>query len=191
MYLAMKYNLVPIGTMAHEFIMAGQALEGVTLASSQKFMLQAWVDEYRGDLGTALSDTLGTAKFLKDFDMYFAKLYDGVRHDSGDPVAWGEKMIKHYEDLRIDPKTKQLVFSDGLDFKKAAMLYEHFKDRAKVSFGIGTNLTNDFPDVAPLNIVMKIVEANNRPVAKISDNPGKTMCENEDFIRYLRQVSEE
>jgi len=189
MYLAMKYNLVPIGTMAHEFIMAGQALEGVTLASSQKFMLQAWVDEYRGDLGTALSDTLGTAKFLKDFDMYFAKLYDGVRHDSGDPVAWGEKMIKHYEDLRIDPKTKQLVFSDGLDFKKAAMLYEHFKDRAKVSFGIGTNLTNDFPDVAPLNIVMKIVEANNRPVAKVSDSVGKIMCEDESFIAYLRKVA--
>lgn len=191
MYLAMKYNLTPIGTMAHEFIMAGQALEGVTLASSQKFMLQAWVDEYRGDLGTALSDTLGTEKFLKDFDLYFAKLYDGVRHDSGDPIAWGEKMIEHYEALRIDPRNKQLVFSDGLDFDKAAMLNTHFKDRAKVSFGIGTNLTNDFDNVVPLNIVMKIVEANDRPVAKISDNPGKTMCEDEGFIKYLRQVSEQ
>jgi len=191
MHLAMKYDLVPIGTMAHEYICVGQALEGVTLASSQKYMLQAWVDEYRGDLGTALSDTLGTDKFLKDFDLYFAKLYDGVRHDSGDPIAWGEKMIEHYESLRIDPKTKQLVFSDGLDFEKAAMLNEHFKGRAKVSFGIGTNLTNDFERVVPLNIVMKIVEANDRPVAKISDNPSKSMCENADFINYLKQVSKQ
>jgi nicotinate phosphoribosyltransferase len=152
-------------------------------------MLQAWVDEYRGDLGTALSDTLGTDKFLEDFDLYFAKLYDGVRHDSGDPIAWGERMIKHYETLRIDPKNKQLVFSDSLDFEKAAMLNNHFKDRAKVSFGIGTNLTNDFEEIIPLNIVMKVVAANNRPVAKISDNPGKTMCEDQGFLTYLHQVT--
>jgi len=190
MYLAMHENLTPIGTMAHEYICVGQSLDSVTLASSQTYMLQAWVDEYRGDLGTALSDTLGTDKFLKDFDLYFAKLYDGVRHDSGDPITWGEKMINHYEALRIDPRTKQFVFSDGLDFEKAARIHKHFKDRAKVSFGIGTNLTNDFEGVTPLNIVMKIVEANNRPVAKISDNPGKTMCEDEGFIKYLRQVSE-
>jgi nicotinate phosphoribosyltransferase len=189
MYLAKKYNLTPIGTMAHEYICVGQALEGVTLASSQKYMLQAWVDEYRGDLGTALSDTLGTDKFLEDFDLYFAKLYDGVRHDSGDPIAWGERMIKHYETLRIDPKNKQLVFSDSLDFEKAAMLNNHFKDRAKVSFGIGTNLTNDFEEIIPLNIVMKVVAANNRPVAKISDNPGKTMCEDQGFLTYLHQVT--
>jgi len=191
MYLAMKYNLTPIGTMAHEYICVGQALEGVTLASSQKYMLQAWVDEYRGDLGTALSDTLGTEKFLKDFDMYFAKLYDGVRHDSGDPIEWGETIIKHYESLRIDPKTKSLCWSDGLDFPKAAEIYEHFKDRTRCSFGIGTNLTNDFEGVTPLNIVMKIVEANGRPVAKISNNPGKTMCEDQKFISYLRRVSEQ
>lgn len=190
MYLAKKYNLTPIGTMAHEFIMAGQALEGVTLASSQKFMLQAWVDEYRGDLGTALSDTLGFKKFLKDFDLYFAKLYDGVRHDSGDPFEWAEKMIAHYESYKIDPRTKQLVFSDGLDFEKATKLWQAFSGRAKISFGIGTNLTNDFPGVTPLNIVMKIVEANDRPVAKISDSVGKTMCENQDFINYLTSVIE-
>jgi nicotinate phosphoribosyltransferase len=188
MYLAKKYNLTPIGTMAHEYICVGQALEGVTLASSQKYMLQAWVDEYRGDLGTALSDTLGTDKFLEDFDLYFAKLYDGVRHDSGDPIAWGERMIKHYEALRIDPKNKQLVFSDSLDFEKAAMLNNHFKDRAKVSFGIGTNLTNDFTDVKPLNIVMKVVTACGKPVAKISDSAGKTMCEDEAFLSYLKKV---
>jgi nicotinate phosphoribosyltransferase len=151
-------------------------------------MLQAWVDEYRGDLGTALSDTLGTDKFLEDFDLYFAKLYDGVRHDSGDPIAWGERMIKHYEALRIDPKNKQLVFSDSLDFEKAAMLNNHFKDRAKVSFGIGTNLTNDFTDVKPLNIVMKVVTACGKPVAKISDSAGKTMCEDEAFLSYLKKV---
>ena len=188
MLLAMKYNLTPIGTMAHEFIMAGQALEGVTLASSQKYMLQAWVDEYRGDLGTALSDTLGTDKFLRDFDLYFSKLYDGVRHDSGDPFEWAERIIEHYNSLKIDAHTKQLVFSDGLDFNKAAELNRTFRSRARVSFGIGTNLTNDFPGVKPLNIVMKIIEANDRPVAKISDNPGKTMCEDSGFIAYLRQV---
>jgi nicotinate phosphoribosyltransferase len=185
---AMKYDLVPIGTMAHEYICAGQGLEGVTLASSQKYMLQAWVDEYRGDLGTALSDTLGLDKFLKDFDLYFSKLYDGVRHDSGDPSEWGWKMIAHYEKMKIDPRTKQFVWSDGLTFEKAAQLYDIFKDKAKCSFGIGTNLTNDFPGIKPLNIVMKVVEANGRPVTKLSDSPGKTMCENQQFMDYLRSV---
>ena len=190
MMLARKYNLTPIGTMAHEYIMCGQALEGVTLASSQKYMLQAWVDEFRGDLGTALSDTLGLEKFLKDFDLYFAKLYDGVRQDSGDPFIWGEKMITHYELMKIDPKTKALVFSDALDFEKAAQLNNVFKDRAKVSFGIGTNLTNDFAGITPLNIVMKLVEANNRPVAKISDTPEKGMCEDVAFLDYLKKVTQ-
>lgn len=189
MYLAKKYGLVPIGTMAHEWIMAGQALEGVTLAGSQRHMLQAWVNEYRGDLGIALSDTLGTDKFLRDFDMYFAKLYDGVRHDSGDPFAWGHKMIKHYESMKIDPRTKSFVWSDGLDFEKASKLNATFGGSAKCSFGIGTNLTNDFPGVTPLNIVIKLVDVNNRPVAKISDTPSKGMCEDLEFLDYLKKVS--
>lgn len=187
-YLAMKYKLSPIGTMAHELICAGQGCDDITLANSQKYMLQKWVDEYRGDLGIALSDTLGIDKFLKDFDKYFANLYEGVRHDSGDPFEWGEKMIKHYEKFKIDSKTKTLVFSDGLTFPKAAEIQKAFGDRAKVVFGIGTNLTNDFEGIKPLNIVIKMTECNKRSVAKISDTPGKTMCEDQKFIEYLRSV---
>ena len=187
-YFAKRYGKTPIGTMAHEFIQAGQAVNEVTLAHSQRYMLQKWVDEYRGDLGIALSDTLGLDKFLIDFDLYFAKLYDGVRHDSGDPVEWAERMIAHYESLRIDPRTKSFVFSDALDFETATMLWRTFSGRTNVAFGIGTNLTNDFPGVRSLNIVMKLAECNGKPVAKISDNPGKTMCDNDGFLSYLRDV---
>lgn len=189
-YFAMKYNITPIGTQAHEFICLGQAIEGVTLASSQKHQLQVWANEYRGDLGYALSDTLGFDKFLRDFDRYFAQLFSGMRHDSGDPFDWAEKAIAHYNKLNIDPKTKQLIFSDGLDFPLAHRLNDAFKDRALVSFGIGTNLTNDV-GVTPLQIVMKLVEANGRPVAKISDNPSKGMCEDEAFLSYLKKVVKE
>lgn len=187
-YFAKKYDIKPIGTMAHEFIMVGQGLENVTLRNSQKAMLQAWVDEYRGDLGIALTDTIGIDAFLRDFDLYFAKLYDGLRHDSGDPYDWADKVIKHYEKLGIDPCTKKLVFSDGLDFNMAASLFITFRDSAQISFGIGTNLTNDFKDVIPLQIVMKIVECNGKPVAKISDSPGKSMCHDGYYLDYLKSV---
>lgn len=187
-YFAKKYNLKPVGTMAHEYIMVGQGREDVPLKNSQKAMLQSWIDEYRGDLGIALSDTLGIDAFLRDFDLYFAKLYDGLRHDSGDPIGWGKKVIKHYEKLGIDPRTKKLVFSDGLTFEKADYLYRVFKKEAQISFGIGTNLTNDFEDVTPLQIVMKITECNGRPVAKISDSPGKGMCKDPHFLTYLKEV---
>lgn len=187
-HFAHRFNLTPIGTMAHEFIQAGQACDGVTLANSQKFMLQKWVDIYRGDLGIALTDTLGFDKFLKDFDLYFAKLYDGVRHDSGDPFEWAHKMIQYYEDLHIDPKTKTLVFSDGLNFNKATLLWRLFSPKAQIAFGIGTDLTNDFEGVVPLQIVVKLVECNGKPVAKLSDNPAKTMCQDQNFLTYLRSV---
>lgn len=186
--LAMELGLKPIGTMAHEYIQAGQACGECTLALSQAYMLQKWVEEYRGDLGIALSDTLGFDKFLRDFDPYFAKLYDGARHDSGDPFEWGERMIAHYEGFRIDPRGKSLVFSDGLDFPRAAELWRRFRDRASPSFGIGTNLTNDLPGATPLQIVVKLVECNGRPVAKISDNPAKTMCKDEEYLAYLRRA---
>jgi len=185
--MAREFNLRPIGTMAHEFLQVGQALD-VPLVDSQKRMLQSWVDEYRGDLGIALTDVIGIDAFLKDFDLYFAKLYDGLRHDSGDPYVWARKVISHYESLGIDPKTKTLVFSDGLNFGKAADLYHEFKSQISTSFGIGTNLTNDFYGVEPLQIVMKIIECNGRPVAKISDSPGKGMCRDEQFVAYLRKV---
>ncbi|MHA2280144.1 MAG: nicotinate phosphoribosyltransferase [Promethearchaeota archaeon] len=186
-FFAKEYGLTPIGTMAHEFLQVGQALD-VPLVDSQKRMLQSWVDEYRGDLGIALTDVIGIDAFLKDFDLYFAKLYDGLRHDSGEPKMWAEKVIKHYKSLGIDPKTKTLVFSDGLDFIKAANLYNQYHNHANISFGIGTNLTNDLGGLTPLQIVMKITECNGRPVAKISDSPGKGMCKDEEYVRYLRKV---
>jgi nicotinate phosphoribosyltransferase len=184
--LARDLGLVPIGTMAHEYLQTYQAL-GVRLRDFQKLALEEWVQEYRGDLGIALTDTVGMDAFLADFDLYFAKLFDGLRHDSGDPYAWGEKALAHYQRLRIDANTKRFVFSDGLDVDSALALYHHFGDRVQLGFGIGTQLTNGM-GLEPLNIVMKIVHANGQPVAKLSDSPGKTMCDDETFLAYLRQV---
>ncbi len=187
-YLAKKLGMTPIGTMAHEFMQAFQALD-VRLRDSQKAALEAWVHEYRGDLGIALTDVVGMDAFLRDFDLYFAKLFDGLRHDSGDPYVWGDKAIAHYKKLKINPKTKILTFSDGLDLDKAWELHQYFKDRIKTSFGIGTNLTNDM-GITPINIVLKLVECNGQPVAKLSDSPGKTMINNDTYLAYLRQVFE-
>jgi nicotinate phosphoribosyltransferase len=185
-YLARKYDLIAIGTMAHEYVQTFQAV-GVQLRQFQRAALENWVQEYRGDLGIALTDTVGMDAFLNDFDLYFAKLFEGLRHDSGDPVEWGEKALEHYRDLRIDARTKRLVFSDGLDLRKALALYAHFADRVLCGFGIGTNLTND-AGVPALNIVMKLVSCNGQPVAKLSDSPGKTLCSDQTFLAYLRQV---
>jgi len=183
--LSMKYGLTAIGTMAHEYLQTFQAV-GVQLKHFQKAALENWVQEYRGDLGIALTDVVGMDAFIADFDLYFAKLFDGLRHDSGDPIEWGEKALKHYEALRIDPRTKRLVFSDGLDLPQALKLYAHFADRVPCGFGIGTNLTNDV-GLTPLNIVMKLIRCNGQPVAKLSDSPGKTLCTDETFLAYLRQ----
>ncbi|MGR6843127.1 nicotinate phosphoribosyltransferase [Acinetobacter baumannii] len=184
--LAKELNITPIGTMAHEFLQAFQALD-VRLRDFQKAALETWVQEYRGDLGIALTDVVGMDAFLRDFDLYFAKLFDGLRHDSGDPYEWGDKAYTHYRKLKIDTKTKMLTFSDGLNLPKAWELHQYFKDRFQVSFGIGTNLTNDMGQT-PLNIVLKLVECNGQSVAKISDSPGKTMTDNDTFLAYLRQV---
>lgn len=184
--LARDLNLVPIGTMAHEYLQTYQAL-GVRLRDFQVAALEDWVQEYRGDLGIALTDTVGMDAFLADFDMYFAKLFDGLRHDSGDPFEWGEKAIAHYEKLRIAPQSKRLVFSDGLDLDTALALYHRFADRIQCGFGIGTRLTNDM-GLITINIVMKLTHANGQPVAKISDSPGKTLCNDETYLAYLRQV---
>lgn len=186
--LAKELNITPIGTMAHEFLQAFQALD-VRLRDFQKAALETWVQEYRGDLGIALTDVVGMDAFLRDFDLYFAKLFDGLRHDSGDPYEWGDKAYAHYRKLKIDTKTEMLTFSDGLNLPKAWELHQYFKDRFQVSFGIGTNLTNDMGQ-KPLNIVLKLVECNGQSVAKISDSPGKTMTDNDTFLAYLRQVFE-
>ena len=184
--LAKELGLVPIGTMAHEYLQTYQA-QGVRLRDFQKAALEDWVQEYRGDLGVALTDVVGMDAFLADFDLYFAKLFDGLRHDSGDPVVWGEKALAHYAKLRIDAHTKRLVFSDGLDIDAAIRLYRHFGSRTQLGFGIGTHLTNDV-GLTPLNIVMKLTACNGQSVAKLSDSPGKTLCEDETFLAYLRQV---
>ncbi len=187
-HLAMKHGLTAIGTMAHEYLQACQAL-GPRLRDSQKFAFQTWADEYRGDLGIALSDVAGMKAFIRDFDLYFCKLFDGARHDSGDPFAWGDTLIAHYNDMRIDPRSKTLVFSDGLTIQKAIDLCAYFSGRAKVGFGIGTNLTNDL-GYTPLQIVIKMVRCNGQPVAKVSDTPGKTMCDDVGYLTYLKQVFE-
>ena len=184
--IAKDLNITRIGTMAHEFLQAFQALD-VRLRNFQKSALETWVQEYSGDLGIALTDVVGMDAFLRDFDLYFAKLFDGLRHDSGDPYEWGDKAYAHYKKLKIDSKTKMLTFSDGLNIEKAWDLHNYFKDRFQVSFGIGTNLTNDMGQTA-LNIVLKLVECNGQSVAKISDSPGKTMTDNDTFLAYLRQV---
>ena len=157
------------------------------LRDHQRAALESWVQEYRGDLGIALTDVVGMDAFLADFDLYFAKLFDGLRHDSGDPYVWGEKALAHYAVLRIDAHTKRLVFSDGLDLQHALALYRHFAERTQLGFGIGTHLTNDM-GLPTLNIVMKLTRCNGQPVAKLSDSPGKTMCDDETFLAYLRQV---
>jgi nicotinate phosphoribosyltransferase len=185
-YLAKKHNLVPIGTMAHEYLQAYQGF-GYRLRDFQKCALEGWVQEYRGDLGTALTDVVGMDAFIGDFDLYFAKLFDGLRHDSGDPYEWAEKALTHYKNLKIDPRTKRLTFSDGLDIPKALDLWKEFGDQIQMGFGIGTNLTNDL-GVQPLNIVMKMVSCNGQPVAKLSDSPGKTLCKDETYLAYLSQV---
>ena len=187
-YYAMKHGLIPLGTMAHEYLQACQAL-GPRLRDSQTFGFEMWAKEYRGDLGIALSDVYGMDAFLRDFDMYFCKLFDGARHDSGDPISWGERMIEHYEHNRVDPKTKTLVFSDALTFPRVVELYLRFRDRARTAFGVGTNLTNDL-GYTPLQIVIKMVRCNGQPVAKLSDSPEKNMCEDEAYLAYLRQVFE-
>lgn len=188
-YLAKELGINPVGTMAHEYLQAFQAFDN-RLVDSQKAALEAWVQEYRGDLGIALTDVIGIDAFLKDFDLYFAKLFDGVRHDSGDPVIWGDKVIDHYKKLKIDPKTKLLVFSDGLTFPKSIELFDYFNPKIKTSFGIGTNLTNDLGFKA-INIVMKMTSCNGKPVAKISDSPGKGMCKDKEFENYLIKVYKE
>ncbi|MDR3453144.1 MAG: nicotinate phosphoribosyltransferase [Rhodoferax sp.] len=188
-YLAMEHKLVPIGTMAHEYLQTFQAVRDVPLRYFQKAALDAWVQTYRGDLGIALTDVVGMDAFLREFDLFDAKLFDGLRHDSGDPVVWGEKALAHYAKLRVDARTKRLVFSDGLTIEKSIELWRHFATRTQTAFGVGTHLTNDFgQDYAALDIVMKLVRCNDRPVAKLSDSPGKTMCDDETFLAYLRSV---
>ncbi len=186
-YLAKKLGLKPVGTMAHEWIMCvGQGNHKHNPAFSNWYALDAWVKEYGVLNGTALTDAITTDCFLKDFQLTYATLFSGVRHDSGDPYEWGDKMIEHYNSLGIDPKTKTLLFSDSLDFERATAINRYFKDKAKTAFGIGTFIAND-TKVEPLNIVMKTTACNGMDVAKLSDIEGKGMCKNPDYIHYLKR----
>jgi len=180
--LAMHNDIKPIGTMAHEWYSFHPAKYGYKLAN--KIALDKWVDVYNGQLGIALPDTFTTDVFLKTFDSYYARLFDGVRQDSGDPIEFGNKMIKHYNALGINPKEKTIVFSDSLDIYKCFEINEQFKDKVKVVFGIGTNLTNDV-GVKPLNMVIKLFHCFDKgdggPCIKLSDTPGKHTGDEEEI----------
>lgn len=189
-YLAMKCKVVPVGTMAHEWIMCvGQGNHKHNPAYSNWYALDAWVKEYGVLNGTALTDTITTKCFLEDFQLTYATLFSGVRHDSGSPYDWADMMIKHYEKLEIDPKTKTLLFSDSLDFERATAINRTYKDKVKTAFGIGTYIAND-TEVPALNIVMKTTLCNGCDVAKISDVEGKSMCKSEEYVHYLNRCIE-
>ncbi len=196
-HLAKELDLTPIGTVAHEWFMGHQAL--VNVRDSQKVALQRWQKMFNGALGIALTDTIGIDAFLKDFDEELSNAYAGVRHDSGCPYTWGEKMIEHYQSLGIDPMKKTLVFTDGLNFDQALDICEHFQGRVQISFGIGTFLANDMGEYTnkqgvaykPLSIVIKMVSCNGSPVAKISDEPEKAMCEDIFFLMNLKRRFEQ
>jgi nicotinate phosphoribosyltransferase len=183
---AKNLNLIPFGTMAHEYLQAHQAL-GPRLIDSQKQALESWVKEYRGDLGIALTDVIGMQAFLRDFDLYFAKLFDGIRHDSGDPLKWAHMALEHYQQLRIDPKTKKFIFSDALSIERSLAIHRALHKKTQVAFGVGTQLTNDL-GYRSLDMVIKMIGCNGQPVAKISDSPEKLICPNEIYLSYLKKV---
>lgn len=186
--LSDRHQIVNTGTFAHQFVMAHQQL-GPRLRDSQVAAFNSWLREFEGDLGVALSDTIGMEAFCKDFSLLMTKAFDGLRHDSGDPKRWTDQALAHYASMRVDARNKTLVFSDSLDFERALDLMDYVDDRANVFFGIGTNLTNDV-GVKPLNNVMKMTKCQGQPVAKISDAPGKSMCMDPGFEAYLASVFE-
>jgi nicotinate phosphoribosyltransferase len=174
-HLAMANQTKPIGTHAHEWFMFHAAKYGFKMANN--LALENWVSVYRGDLGIALSDTFTTDEFYEMFDKKFTKLFDGVRHDSGDPVEFADKTIQHYKRFGIDPLSKTIIFSDSLDFEKVKRIADYCCNKIGISFGVGTNFTNDV-GLKPMNIVIKMTEALPEaqpwtPVVKLSDVPGK------------------
>jgi len=168
--LAMMSNTTPIGTIAHEFIQGVSALKGLRRANA--YAMEDWINVYQGDLGIALTDTFGTKAFWEDFGTKYAKLFNGIRQDSGSAIDFGHQAIKHYEKLGIDPLSKTIVFSDGLDVGSAINIHAAFKDKIKMAFGIGTHFSNSV-GCKPLNIVIKLTQMNGIPVVKLSDSPGK------------------
>ncbi|WP_407333071.1 nicotinate phosphoribosyltransferase [Enterovibrio sp. 27052020O] len=187
LWLAKKHGIPAVGTQAHEWFQAHQQLAG-DLADSQQIALNRWLQEYPNKLGIALTDCINMDAFLKDFTPHLSQQFSGLRHDSGDPIDWGEKAIAHYESLGIDPMEKTLIFSDGLTLEKALDIHHYFSGRINTSFGIGTQLTCHLPNVETLNVVIKLVTCNGKPVAKISDEPGKSICRDSNYLNALKKA---
>lgn len=192
-YFAMKYNMTPIGTFPHEWIMFHGAIWGYQEANY--LGIRDWVRTYDGNLGIFLMDTYTSKVGLRNMSLKFAKLFDGVRCDSGDEYKIGNEVIKRYKELGIDPTTKTIVFSNALDFNKYYDIHNYFNGRIRVSAGIGTNLTND-TEHTPANIVMKLSKCriNNhqewRKCIKISDDLGKHLGDDKEFeiAKYLLEI---
>lgn len=194
-HFAMKYGVSPHGTYAHESVMGMSALYGPRLAN--KMWMKLWSEYYEGNVGVALTDTFTTDVFLNDFGSYEARLFDGVRQDSGDPFIWGKVMCKHYDKLNISTKTKKFVFSDNLNDEKYIRIHNAFKNDCLPVGGIGTFLTNDvfseeqkFKGCRPLNMVIKLTSINfgrgTIDVVKLSDDPGKHTG-NPDAVRKIKE----
>lgn len=187
-YFAKKYGVKPIGTVGHEWVMGTSALVGLRYAN--RFAFENWVEVYKGDLGIALTDTFGSEAFFKDMDLKLSKIYDGFRHDSGDPFTFVDRVIEHYRKMGIDPMKKVIVFSDALDAEAAVRLKKYCQGKINCSFGIGTSLTNNsefFRESPPLNMVIKLHSINGIPVVKLSDSPEKETGER-DALRVANYI---
>ncbi|KAJ2663165.1 nicotinate phosphoribosyltransferase [Coemansia sp. RSA 1200] len=197
-YMARKYGIPPVGTVAHEWIMGVAALED-TYENANRLAMQKWLATFNGDLGIALTDTFGTRAFLANFDYSLASVYDGVRHDSGDPIKFIEAISDHYKSLGIDPSTKVVVFSDGLNPESAIHIKKSCEWYAtNCSFGIGTNFTNDFNCASDqsqkskaVNIVIKLFKCNDKPCIKLSDSPTKHSGDPAEVERALTKLCNE
>jgi len=184
-YLAMKYGIKAMGTMAHSWIMFHQALDDIPVGMSQKKAFEVWQNTFKGDNGYALTDTLGTDKFLKDFTYLDALTFTGLRHDSGNPQEWAKKMLSMYRDYGINPESKTLIFSDGVNAETASN-FSKFRDSINVVAGIGSYLTNP---ISPTHCVIKMESANGgKPVAKLSDESSKVQCNDENYLEYLKRI---
>lgn len=183
--LGMDLNVQVYGTMAHEYLQAAQAISNPF--DSQVFAFTDWLREYRGKLAIALSDIYGDEAFFVDFNKELAEKYDGLRQDSGDPIEWGYKVLNFYSKMDIDPSSKTIMFSDGLNIDKAIKINNEFKDKINVVFGIGTDLTND-TGIKALSIVIKMIEFNGKPVAKVSNDLSKSMCQDKKYLEGLFEI---
>lgn len=185
---AMLHGLVPMGTSAHELymVMSGIMHESDDLIrASHSRVVKDWWDLYGWGLSVAVTDTYGSEFFFRDMEPEQAQAWKGLRHDSGDPFEFGERAIRFYQDLGIDPREKLIIFSDGLDLDLILELSDRFQERVTLSFGWGTNLTNDL-GFEPVSIVVKAIEANGHRTVKLSDNLAKATGTEEDIRRFKR-----